>query len=360
MARARASWRTVPIGLAGLALAAFAAGAPAQQGEDAGEVAQAAEVAAAAPAVLDPAAPAGAELTRRIDRAFDRYLLPVGTDAQGAARTRALEGRVIRSAWRLADSEATTAAVMAGYRERIDRLGYAPLFACVTEACGGIDFRFAIELLPAPDMLVDAADFAQLSARREAAAGASYVSVLVSRLLGAVYVQTVAVAVAEDGQRGGQGGGQGGGQEGGQEGDDAGGTPRAAAPAAGAGAGATSSLLERLLAFGHVRLESIAFETGSVALTADSGEALDRAAQALAARPELGLLVVGHSDNRGPLADNVTLSRRRAEAVREALIARGIDAARLEAHGVGFLSPVASNATAAGRALNRRVELVLR
>jgi len=72
------------------------------------------------------------------------------------------------------------------------------------------------------------------------------------------------------------------------------------------------------------------------------------------------VVIVGHSDNQGTLDANLALSQRRAEAVRDALVSRGVAAERLDARGVGFLAPVASNATEEGRARNRRVELVLR
>ena len=296
------------------------------------------------PEALDPGAPQGAELTARINRRFDRYALPVGRYAREGARARGLEGRVIRSAWRLEEPEATTASVMEGYRERLAGLGYEIVFACRTSECGGFDFRFAVELLPPPAMLLDAADFAQLSARRAGGAtGPTYISVLVSRVLGAVHVQTVAVAPTEPAV-------------------ELAPTPMAAASEAGEGPppGAGNALLERLTGFGHVRLSGLDFETGSAALTPGSAASLDLAAQALAARPELSIMIVGHSDNKGSLEDNIALSRRRAEAVREALIERGVDAGRIAAHGAGFLAPVASNASEAGRALNRRVELVVR
>lgn len=76
--------------------------------------------------------------------------------------------------------------------------------------------------------------------------------------------------------------------------------------------------------------------------------------------PETGVYVVGHTDGVGGLDDNMELSRRRAEAVVEALVGHGIEAARLTALGVGPAAPVASNATEEGRARNRRVELVVR
>ena len=76
-------------------------------------------------------------------------------------------------------------------------------------------------------------------------------------------------------------------------------------------------------------------------------------------QPSLRLHVVGHTDNVGALAHNMTLSKQRAEAVVNALVTNyQIAAARLIANGVGPLAPVASNAAEEGRAKNRRVELV--
>jgi outer membrane protein OmpA-like peptidoglycan-associated protein len=79
----------------------------------------------------------------------------------------------------------------------------------------------------------------------------------------------------------------------------------------------------------------------------------------LDAQPSLRLHVVGHTDNVGNLASNMTLSKQRAEAVVDTLInGHHITASRLIANGVGLLAPVASNTTEDGRAKNRRVELV--
>jgi len=68
--------------------------------------------------------------------------------------------------------------------------------------------------------------------------------------------------------------------------------------------------------------------------------------------------VEGHTDNIGGDAFNKTLSEKRAIAVKEFLITAGIDASRLTAAGLGLSKPVAPNETEAGRAQNRRVELV--
>ena len=77
------------------------------------------------------------------------------------------------------------------------------------------------------------------------------------------------------------------------------------------------------------------------------------------AHPTLKLVIVGHTDNVGDLDYNMNLSKRRAEAVQVALVSsHNVDPSRLKAWGAGYLSPIASNKTEAGRAKNRRVELV--
>ena len=293
--------------------------------------------------VLDPGAPEGAVSTARSDRPFDRYALPVGPYAPGATNAREIEGRVIWSGFRLDAPDVSTAEVMEGYRTRLAALGYQPIFDCANAACGGFDFRFAAQLLPPPAMLIDTADFAQLSASRTADDGTdTFVSVLVSRLLGAVHIQTVIMAPGDPGLM----------------------ITPAPEPDAAAQpvilAQDEKSLLDRLTEFGHVPVQGLVFETGGAALSEGSAPALEILARFLSRNPGLAVVIVGHSDNQGSLDANIALSKRRAETVRAALIERGVAAGRLEAHGVGYLAPVSTNATDAGRTLNRRVELVLR
>jgi OmpA-OmpF porin, OOP family len=112
---------------------------------------------------------------------------------------------------------------------------------------------------------------------------------------------------------------------------------------------------------GRVALYGIHFDTDSDSLRDDSRPALAEIASALRADPGLSLYVVGHTDNQGNYEYNRALSERRALAVVAALRAEhGITADRLVPAGVGPVSPVASNNSEDGRALNRRVELVKR
>lgn len=115
---------------------------------------------------------------------------------------------------------------------------------------------------------------------------------------------------------------------------------------------------ENLLTLGDtVTLRNIFFETAKATLMEPSLAELDRLAEALKRHPYLRLEVGGHTDAVGKDEDNLLLSERRAKAVYDYLIERGIDADRLTYRGYGESRPVATNDTPEGRALNRRTTL---
>ena len=121
-----------------------------------------------------------------------------------------------------------------------------------------------------------------------------------------------------------------------------------------------SELGKSLDANGKVAIYGILFDTAKADIKPESKASLDQIGALLKQQPALRLHVVGHTDNAGTLPANMELSRRRAEAVAVALTRDyAIAKDRLTANGVGSLAPVASNASDAGKAKNRRVELVL-
>lgn len=115
---------------------------------------------------------------------------------------------------------------------------------------------------------------------------------------------------------------------------------------------------ENLLTLGDtVTLHNIHFLTASAELYEASKAGLDRLAEALNRHPRLRLEVGGHTDNVGKDEDNLALSERRAKAVYDYLILRGVSPDRLSYRGYGETRPVAANDTPEGRAQNRRTTL---
>lgn len=102
----------------------------------------------------------------------------------------------------------------------------------------------------------------------------------------------------------------------------------------------------------------INFETGKSTIKSESQAVIDQLAVALKEDPGFKVSIEGHTDNAGTPAANKTLSEQRAQAVLKALVAKGIDATRLNAKGWGQEKPIADNATEDGKAKNRRVEIV--
>ena len=108
-----------------------------------------------------------------------------------------------------------------------------------------------------------------------------------------------------------------------------------------------------------VTLGDVLFAFNKAELTPQAGPRLDKLASFLKQFPQRKLLVEGYTDAVGSDAYNMELSERRAEAIREALVARGVDTTRVVTKGYGKAYPVADNASVDGRALNRRVEVVI-
>ena len=106
--------------------------------------------------------------------------------------------------------------------------------------------------------------------------------------------------------------------------------------------------------------KNVFFVTGSAKLQTKSFKALDQVVAILNEDAALKLDIEGHTDNTGTDKINVPLSQNRAKAVHDYLVGKGIDAARLSSEGFGSSKPVADNKTAAGRTLNRRVEMKLK
>jgi OOP family OmpA-OmpF porin len=118
-------------------------------------------------------------------------------------------------------------------------------------------------------------------------------------------------------------------------------------------------LYDALLADGRVATQGILFDTGSDRIRPESGPTLKQIGDMLKEHGDLKLLIEGHTDNVGNAASNLSLSDKRAAAVKAFLVdTYGITGARLTTKGLGDTKPSTANTTAEGRQQNRRVELV--
>ncbi len=265
--------------------------------------------------------------------------LPDGPWVDGALSPQ-IEGAVRRTVLRTSRGTRTTLQLMTPLRDQLVSDGFEKLFACADKACGGFDFRFQLDLIGEPDMHVDLADYRYLLMQRDDG-DPSYVSIVTSRSANAgfVHITEVGEAAPPDAESGDI-----------EEAPN----PLIDVPED------TEDVTVFLVREGYAILRDLAFLSGSATL--DPGPSTDLTALAawMLNTPGSRIALVGHSDNVGSATANRALSRRRAEAVRARLIeSHGIAGDRIEADGVGYLSPIAPNTTEAGRAENRRVEAVL-
>ena len=297
-------------------------------------------LAASSGAALELALPTTARLTVERNTDPDIYGAPMGVFADGTVPLLNVEGAVRRSAWRLDSPGLTPLQVMRPLRAQLQDAGLEITLDCASDACGGFDFRFATETLPGPNMYVNIRAFHFVTAvRRRDGIVQEVVTVLTSTSATSAYAQIIQAGELSEG---------------------------AVAVTAVTDLPVTRQVLPsgdlagRLLAEGHVVLDGLVFETGSSSLGAGPFESLQKIAAFLKAHPTIRVALVGHTDSVGGLAANIALSKRRAQSVRQRLIdAHGIAASRMEAEGMGYLSPVASNLAETGRHQNRRVEVIL-
>ena len=238
-------------------------------------------------------------------------------------------------------------AIFRNYQAALQSAGFETLFGCETVQCEKLGIQRMVQDFPYEarwvkgDPLVNILnsgnqkDFHYISARRQAGSGFTYVQVALAGprsdgdSAGRVrqFIQVIEPAQAEMGK------------------------VTVDAKAIGAG-------LQR---DGKIALYGVHFDTNKAVLKAESDEQLKQMAQALGTARDARVFIVGHTDNQGDFENNLGLSQRRAQAVADALSTRfGIAASRMTARGVANLAPVAPNDEEAGRARNRRVELVLR
>jgi outer membrane protein OmpA-like peptidoglycan-associated protein len=250
---------------------------------------------------------------------FDQYPLALGVENNKPAKVETIEGRVTKI--RYVNPKGRSAfEIYKNYEQALSGAGFKTLWTCAAQACGYTAHWHALNGLTVSGSV---ADIRYLAARGKV----NDQIVTITSAVGGTHT-TIHIVEAKE--------------------MDAGLVTASAA-----------ELAEGLERDGHISVYAIYFDTGSAALKPESKPALDEIAKLMQSRDSLRLMIVGHTDSTGSMQANMKLSADRAASVVRALTGTyGIAASRLSSHGVGTLAPVATNKTEAGKAKNRRVDLV--
>ncbi|WP_425044696.1 OmpA family protein [Primorskyibacter sp. S87] len=277
------------------------------------------------------ALPDGArQVSERITE-FGTYQVPLAEFDGDKVPTLALEGHIGRRSWRVPGGAMTPLQTLDPIRRQIADDGFEIMLDCADITCGGFDFRFGIEMIPAPDMHVDIRSFRFLSALK---GNESAVTVMVSQAGADTYIQVIQVAPGDE--------------------------PPIVTEINETVITPELGVKQALTTDGRAILSGLDFGTGADALGTGPYSDLSELAEILESSPDIRIALVGHTDTIGTLERNIALGKRRAEAVKAHLVEQyGIDVDRIEAEGAGYLAPLTSNISEAGRESNRRVEAVL-
>jgi len=274
------------------------------------------------------------------DLDFTGYVLPVGPAVKNSEGQRvpsekiSLEGRVTRTLYR-GPKERSTLEILRNYQSALESAGFEILYTCGGKDCGNLFHWVFYKDMEQRILSTKTSGSAFDIPQEKGAVGdrTVHVSVLVAFDAGFGKLSKQAVTLVE--------------------------VIESEAMDTGMVTIDAEAMAKGIDATGHIAIYGVYFDTNSAEIKAESAPTLTEISRLLTDRPSLKLLVVGHTDNQGDYDYNMGLSGRRAEAVARALSDQhGIDGGRLRSAGVGYLAPVASNDTAAGREKNRRVELV--
>lgn len=276
----------------------------------------------------------GSTIVSQERKDFGAYLVPLGppdkTEAQ-FQKQQSVEGKVLKTLYD-APPNTTATAVYRSYQAALQQAGFDTLYTCENQQCSATgrlsSTMFTVRGYNLSGAAFDNADAYLLAARQ--AKSDTYVVMYVSHIYGHPEHVAYLLDVIE---------------------------PK---PLEGGLVTISAAVLaSSITAAGHASVYGIYFDTGKAIIKPESKPVLNEIAKLLKTQPDLKLHVVGHTDNVGQLTANMTLSKQRADAVVAALVSQyQIAAGRLQAGGVGPLSPVATNRTEDGRSKNRRVELV--
>ena len=294
---------------------------------------------------LDITLPEGAMLVASRPPAAGTHSIATGTWDGTAVPLIDVSGTLNAAVWQIPATDGVSiGSVTSAIEQQLLEQGYQINLNCAESTCGGFDFRRRLDMGQSPEMHVDIGNFHYLAAHIDTPSDA--VALTISSAGQTIYLHVVHVGDAAA--------------------TDTWVTPPSRAlstdtvPPPQTGVLSSAEAIARLEEHGATRLDDLRFRTGASELSGNEYPTLVALAAYLSENPDRRVVLVGHTDAEGGLDSNIALSEARAGAVRRHLIDRlDVNPAQLDAAGIGYLAPRATNDTAEGREANRRVEVVL-
>lgn len=267
---------------------------------------------------------------KHTENKFDRFNFPLdvpkGWEEFSESITK--EGSLVKAGYELPDNSSSALEVMKNYETALKKNNADIIFSCVDQDCVGAEDTHLVHVFVHQNSLVvshEIEKFAYLTAKLNHDGSDYYVGVIAGQAGGYTRYELVVL------------------EEAAMENNLV----------------SVEQISKALDSQGYIALYGIYFDHNKATIKPESAETLQSIATFMKKNPQKQVFIVGHTDMKGGLEYNLSLSSKRADAVVKALsFDYGVNPSRLIAKGVGPLSPVATNTNDKGRAKNRRVELV--
>ena len=239
---------------------------------------------------------------------------------------------MLQQVWKIKNFSRTTDEIQKEIKNSLALKEYKIIFECDFKSCGGFKFRFNSNILNMPEMFVNLGNYKFLTAKAINYEKSNFISYIISVGKNTGYIQIN------------------------QFGDEIEKNVKKEQ---------SKTFLKSLSANfndnrGSIILEGLKFKPGSADILESDLRILSDLANFLILNKKEKIILVGHTDASGPIKGNIKLSKDRAESVQKLFVKKfNVSPNQITINGVGFLSPIASNNTEAGREQNRRVEVII-
>ena len=239
---------------------------------------------------------------------------------------------MLQQVWKIKNFSRTTDEIQKEIKNSLALNEYKIIFECDFKSCGGFKFRFNSNILNMPEMFVNLGNYKFLTAKAINYEKSKFISYIISVGKNTGYIQIN------------------------QFGDEIEKNIKKEH---------SKNLSKSLSAnfndnSGSIILEGLKFKPGSADILESDLRILSDLANFLILNKKEKIILVGHTDASGPIKGNIKLSKDRAESVQKLFVKKfNVSPNQITINGVGFLSPIASNNTEAGREQNRRVEVII-